>query len=107
MIFLTHAHYILHQYEGGWPCIGVTIISPTLPVITSTLATTDSSVNSVYNPIIVANDHAQAYVATDGREYHTAKLESAFRCVKKFPNHHLTDMEVARVIVNYNARQQH
>lgn len=78
-----------------------------MSVITSTLATTDSSVNSVYNPITAAKDYAQAYVATDGREYHTAKLESAFRYVKKLPNHHLTDMEVARVIVNYNDRQQH
>lgn len=84
----------------GWACLGVTTISPLLWTISSFLESTDNTANRKNDTIHAAKDDAQAYVAVNGEDYHTAKLELAFQHIKKhYPD--ATSMQMAQAIVAY------
>lgn len=77
-----------------------TTLSPLLFATESVLGTTDITGNALHEIIKSAKPDANAYVAVNGENYHTAKLELAFQHIKKhYPD--ATSMQMAQAIAAY------
>lgn len=81
-------------------CALTTTSSPILSIISSVLLTTDTTINGINQLITLAKPDAYAYIGSNGKQYHTARLERAFQYIRKtYPN--ATNIEMAQAIIAY------